>query len=90
VHQKADALLGFLRVMRQYLGIALGGERHHGVRDGVVEAAIQRAELIDGKGGVALEGQVRDRLAEFPIVVDDLVDRISQAEKARAMRRASR
>ena len=74
MYQKADAFSGLVRVGRQQPGVALGSELQHGVRDGVVEASIQRAELIDGKGGVALKRQVRDGLAEISIVVNDLVD----------------
>jgi hypothetical protein len=85
MYQEADAFSGLVRVGRQQPGVALGSELQHGVRDGVVEASIQRAELVDSKGGVALERQIRDGLAEISIVVNDLVDRVSQTQETGAM-----
>jgi hypothetical protein len=85
MYQEADAFSGLVRVGRQQPGVALGSELQHGVRDGVVEASIQRAELVDSKGGVALERQIRDGLAEISIVVNDLVDRVSQTQETGAI-----
>lgn len=85
VYKKAGALPGFVRVALQYPGITLRCELQHGVRDGVVEAPVQRAELIDRKGGVALERQVRDGLAKVAIVVNDLVHRIPQRQQTCAV-----
>ncbi len=45
-------------------------------------APVQGAELVDGKRRVELERQVRDGSAEVAIVVNDLVDRIAQGQKA--------
>lgn len=48
-----------------------------GAGDGVVEAAIERMEIVHGDGDVAFRGQLRHRLAEIPVFVHDLVDRES-------------
>ena len=44
------------------------------IGDGVVEAAVERAELVDRERLVALEGQIRDRLAQVALVGHDLLD----------------
>src|SRR6185369_11014129 len=57
-----------------------------GIGDGVVEASVQRAELFDGKRRVALERQVGHCLTEVAIVMDDLVDGVSEFQQFLAMR----
>jgi len=66
--QEADPLSGHLRVMCRDPSVALGSELHHGVRNGVVQTAIQGEEFVDGERRVTLEGQVRDGLAEVSML----------------------
>ncbi|HEY3584394.1 MAG TPA: hypothetical protein VGL90_08445 [Casimicrobiaceae bacterium] len=42
--------------------------------DGVVEAAVQRAELVDADGGVGFDCEISDGLAKITIVMNDLLD----------------
>jgi hypothetical protein len=48
-------------------------ERSHGVGNGFIETAVQRAELICRNGRVLLDGQIRNGLANVTIVMDDLI-----------------
>ena len=44
-------------------------------RDGIVKASVQRAEVLGAHRRVFFNGQVGDRLAHVPVIVDDLRDR---------------
>jgi hypothetical protein len=41
-------------------------------RDGVVQASVQRAKIFHANGGVHFHRQVRDRLTDVAITVDNL------------------
>ena len=58
--------------------VPLVAELRDRIGDGVVQAAIEGAEFVDGERRIALERQVGDRLAQVPIVMDHLVDRKAQ------------
>ena len=82
----------------QALGPAVA-ERHlapaavlgHGVRDGLVEATVQGAELVGRDRGLELQGQLRRRLADVSVVVHDLGDGEPGAlQLAAVQRRAAR
>ena len=49
-------------------------KRAHGARDGVVEAEVERLELLGRDGCLLLDGEPRDDLTEVAVVVDDLRD----------------
>ena len=66
--------------------VALEAELGDRVGDGVVQAAIEGAELVDRERRIALERQVGDGLAEVAVVVDDLVDGKAQLQQFLAVR----
>jgi hypothetical protein len=60
-------------------------ERCHRVGNGFIETAIQRAELICRNVRVPSDGQISNRLANVTIVMDDLINRVSEAKEFRAV-----
>jgi len=68
------------------LRVALKAELRHRVGDGIVQAPVQGPELHHGKGRIPLERQVGDGLAQVAVVVDDLVDGVTQQQQLLAMR----
>lgn len=56
-------------------------ERGHGVGDCFIETAVERAELVGRNGRAPLDGQIRDGLANVAIVMDYLIDRVSEAKE---------
>lgn len=56
-------------------------ERSHCVGNGFIETAVQRAELVCRNRRVLLDGQIRNSLANVTIVVDDLINRVSEAKE---------
>ena len=88
--KESDTFSCLVIVMFEDPGIALSAEFQYGVSDRVVEAPVQGAELVDGKRRIKLKRQVRDGLAEVAIVVNDLVDRVPQRQKAGAVRDCSK
>jgi hypothetical protein len=55
-------------------------ERRHRAGDGVVEAKVERLEIVDRHGDVLLDCEPGDDLTEIPVVVDDLAHRESLLE----------
>ena len=54
--------------------VALVTELGDSIGDRVVEASIERTELVDLDNRIKLEGQVRYGLAKIAVVVNDLLD----------------
>ena len=75
------------RLLSRNSRIALSGELTYSVGDCIVEAPVQRSELVDGEGSVALDGEVSDRLAKNAVVMNHLVERVPQAKQFLPMRR---
>ena len=65
-------------------------ERRHRAGDGVVEAEVERLEIVDGHDGLLLDGEPGDDLTEIPVVVDDLAHREALMEALAAVRRGRR
>ena len=57
----------------------------HRLRDGVVEAEVERLKLFPGHEHVLMNGQLGDRLTDISVGVDDLRDRESQAKQLAAV-----
>jgi len=53
-------------------------ETCHGIRNGIVQAAIQSLELLDTEGGIPLYSKARNRLAQIPVVMHNLIHCISK------------
>ena len=66
--------------------VPLSAELGYGIGDGVVETTIERAELVDGEGGVALDGEASDGLTQVAIVMNNLVDRIPELMESMTVR----
>ena len=64
--------------------------RGDGLGDGVVEAAVQRLELVGRDRDVAFIGQLRDALADAPIVMDHLTHRQPDPEQLSAVQPRAR
>jgi hypothetical protein len=77
VREEADPLVQHRVHPVRFGGLLLIAEFGDGYGDGVIQAAIQRAELVDLDRGGHFERQVGDRLAEVAVVVHDLVHRES-------------
>ena len=73
--EKAQPLGERLLVLLARQAIALVRELGDRVGDGIVQAAVEGAELVDLDRQVALEREVGDRLAQVAVVVHHLVDR---------------
>ena len=54
--------------------ISLATELAHSAGDRVIEAAIERVELVDADRLAVLLGELGDRLAQIAVVVNDLID----------------
>src|SRR5580704_5040842 len=54
--------------------LAVAGIRRHRFRNGVVEAKVERLELLTENRRLYLDGECRDRLADLSVIVDDLTD----------------
>ena len=54
----------------------------HGAGDGVVEAEVERLEFVGIDGGVLVDGEPGDDLAEVTVVVDDLRHASRRASKS--------
>src|SRR5471032_1760030 len=61
-------------------GVALVAKLCHRICDRIIQAAIERSELIDLKGRIALKREVRDGLAQVAVVVYDLINGISKTK----------
>jgi hypothetical protein len=81
LNQEPDPLIGCRFVLAGHGRVALKAERGDRICDGVVQAAIQRSELVDGERRIALERQVGDGLAQIAVVVDILVDGDAQLQR---------
>jgi len=60
--------------------VALVAKLCNRICDCVIQAAIERSELIYLKGRIALEREVRDSLAQVTVVVYDLINGIPKIE----------
>jgi hypothetical protein len=65
--------------------LAPAAELRHRPRDGVVEAEVQRLEVLGGDGDLLLDGRLGDGLADVAVVVDDLRDREPSREQLPAV-----
>lgn len=67
--------------------IVLIAEFGHRIGDRIVEAAIERPELVDVDLHAAFERQVGDRLAQVAVVVDDRIDAETVSQQFLAVQR---
>jgi hypothetical protein len=81
VGEKTQPLVLLLGLSSCHLEVALGSELGHRVGNRIVQTAVQGAELIDRKRGIPLDGQVSDGLAQVPIVMNDLIDRVAEPQQ---------
>ena len=65
--------------------LALKTELGDCIGNGIVQTPIQGSELANRERGITLERQVGDRLAEVTVIVDDLIDRVTELEQLPAM-----
>lgn len=86
VHQHAQPLVLLDRPRARHARVALCAELAHRVGDRIVEAAIEGPELVDRERRVALDGEVRDGLAEVAVVVHDGFHREAESQQFAAMR----
>jgi hypothetical protein len=77
VDEEPKALVRLGAVLACDRCVALKTEFGDGIRNGIVQAPIQRAEFFDGERRVTFERQVGDRLAEVSVVVHDLIDGVT-------------
>ena len=70
-----------LRCLIQDHVLLLVPERSHGVGNGFIETAVQCAEFICRNGRVLPDGQIRNSLADVTIVMDHLINRVSEAKE---------
>ena len=73
--EESQPLVQCVGLQARHDEIMLIAELGHRRGDGVVQATVERPELVDADGRTALERQVGDGLAEIAIVVDDFLDR---------------
>lgn len=66
MHKKTKPFVLLLGLSSRHFNVALCSELSDCVGDGVVQAAVQRAELIDRKWRVAFYGEVSDGLTQSP------------------------
>src|SRR5258708_39837834 len=69
----------------RHLLVTKAGVLGDGFGDGVVEAPVEGLELIRSDGRIRGRGELRDGLADLPVVVDDLTHGVVQAVERRAM-----
>ena len=67
--------------------VALLLVRGHGLCDSVVEATIERLELVGGDRESAFMGELRDTLADAPVVVNDLSHSKTHPQELAAVQR---
>src|ERR1700735_1989583 len=80
VREKSVLLIRLARLLIGDRVVSLLAEFGDCVGDGIVQAAIERSKLVYLKRGVTLECEVRNRLAQVAVVMDDLVNRKSEFE----------
>ena len=73
VREMTEALTHGLGAFGRDQIIALAAELGDGVRDGIVQAAIERAKLLRLERRVAFDRKLGDRLTEIPVIMHDLV-----------------
>jgi hypothetical protein len=66
-----------LRVVVRHRHVPLAGVFGDRLRDGLVQTPVERLELVRRDVTVRLDRQLRDRLADVPVVVNDLRNRES-------------
>ena len=81
VGEEAEPLAGGAVARLRDQLVAPQGELGDGVRDGVVEAAIEGLEFVRRHLHPVLDRQVGDGLAEIPVVMNHLVDRVALPEQ---------
>ena len=81
VSQKAQPLFLTGNLMHRNLHVTLKAEFGDCICDGVVQASIQCAKLINGKRRVPLKSQISDCMTQITIVVDHLIYRVAQTKE---------
>jgi hypothetical protein len=70
--------------------LALAAELRHRPSDGIVEAEVQRLEVLGADGDLLLDRRLGDGLADVAVVVDDLRDREPSREQLAAVQLGAR
>src|ERR1035441_7769030 len=60
-------------------------KRHDGFRNRVVETTVQCAKFVCGNGYILFDRECRHRLAYIPIIVQYLIDAVSDAQQFSAV-----
>lgn len=87
MNENPETLVFTIRLPARDSYFTVGAELGHGIGDCIVETTIERAELVDGEGGVALDGEVRDGLTKVAVVMNNLVDGVPELHERMPVRR---